>query len=356
MAFKESVFTRPRVAFLLTLAFVVTLLFFWVIKGFLLALLLGAIMAALLHPFYTRVAAWLGGREGLGSAVTVVLSLVLVVIPLLLFMGVLVGQAIDTAEAASAWVTEHSDELTRQIEADPDYQKLLPYQEEIGEKAGQLAGRVGTFVARELANFVQATAGILLLLFVMLYAMFYFLVEGNAILDATLRYTPLTDDDKARLLGTFTSVSRATLKGTLVIGIVQGGLAGLAFWVAGIGGAVFWGTVMAVLSIIPGVGTALVWVPAVIFLALNGQVGPAVGVALWCGLIVGTVDNVLRPRLVGKDTEMPDLLVMLTTLGGLALFGAAGIIVGPVIGALYITVWKMWGGAVDEVRSEMTPA
>ncbi|MGB5304128.1 MAG: AI-2E family transporter, partial [Gemmatimonadota bacterium] len=143
------------------------------------------------------------------------------------------------AEAASAWVTEHSDELTRQIEADPDYQRLLPYEDEIREKANQLAGRVGTFVARELANFVQATAGILLLLFVMLYAMFYFLIDGRTILDATLKYTPLSDDDKTRLLGTFTSVSRATLKGTLVIGIVQGGLAGLAFWVAGIQGAVF---------------------------------------------------------------------------------------------------------------------
>lgn len=317
MAIKNSALSRPRVAFLLVLALAVTLLFFWVIKGFLLALLLGAIMAALLHPFYGRIVERLGGREGLASG-----------------------------------VTEHSDELTRQIEADPDYQKLLPYQEEISEKAGQLAGRVGTFVARELANFVQATAGILLLLFVMLYAMFYFLIDGRTILDATLKYTPLSDDDKTRLLGTFTSVSRATLKGTLVIGIVQGGLAGLAFWVAGIQGAVFWGSVMAVLSIIPGIGTALVWVPAVVFLALNGQVGTAVGVGLWCGLIVGTVDNVLRPRLVGKDTEMPDLLVMLTTLGGLALFGAAGIIVGPVIGALYVTVWKMWGDAVDEFAAE----
>ncbi|MGB5525476.1 MAG: AI-2E family transporter, partial [Gemmatimonadota bacterium] len=223
MAIKNSALSRPRVAFLLVLALAVTLLFFWVIKGFLLALLLGAIMAALLHPFYGRIVERLGGREGLGSG-----------------------------------VTEHSDELTRQIEADPDYQKLLPYQEEISEKAGQLAGRVGTFVARELANFVQATAGILLLLFVMLYAMFYFLIDGRTILDATLKYTPLSDDDKTRLLGTFTSVSRATLKGTLVIGIVQGGLAGLAFWVAGIQGAVFWGSVMAVLSIIPGIGTALV--------------------------------------------------------------------------------------------------
>jgi predicted PurR-regulated permease PerM len=93
-----------------------------------------------------------------------------------------------------------------------------------------------------------------------------------------------------------------------------------------------------------------VWVPVVIFLILDGQIGAAVGVGLWCAIVVGTIDNLLRPLLIGKDTEMPDLLVMLTTLGGLALFGAAGILVGPIIGALYMTVWQLWGGAIDEAR------
>lgn len=190
----------------------------------------------------------------------------------------------------------------------------------------------------------------LLMLFVTLYAMFFFLINGQAMVDGVLRFTPLSADDKSRLLRTFASVGRATLKGTLIIGVVQGGLAGLAFWVAGIQGAVFWGAVMTVLSIIPGIGTALVWVPVVIFLILDGQIGAAVGVGLWCAIVVGTIDNLLRPLLIGKDTEMPDLLVMLTTLGGLALFGAAGILVGPIIGALYMTVWQLWGGAIDEAR------
>ena len=144
------------------------------------------------------------------------------------------------------------------------------------------------------------------------------------------------------------SVSRATLKGKLIIGIIQGSLAGLAFWVAGIEGVFFWSALMIVLSVVPTVGTALVWVPAVIFLALNGQIGAAVGVGLWCVLVIGTIDNVLTPRLIGKDTEMPDLLVLLTTLGGLAAFGFAGILIGPIIGALYVAVWKRWCSAFDE--------
>ena len=201
-----------------------------------------------------------------------------------------------------------------------------------------------------LVGSATGAAELFLMLFVMLYAMFYFLINGRAVLDAVLGYTPLSVDEKARLLGTFTSVGRATLKGTLIIGIVQGGLAGLSFWVAGIKGVVFWGAVMTVLSIIPAVGTALVWVPAVIFLILDGQTGAAVGVGLWCAIVVGTADNLLRPLLIGKDTEMPDLLVMVTTLGGLALFGAAGMVIGPIVGALFTSVWGLWGVAVEEAE------
>jgi predicted PurR-regulated permease PerM len=350
---RDAVLTRPRIAFLLTLAIGVTVLFYWVIKGFILAVLLAAILAAIAYPFNSRLTKSLRGRRSLASGITIALSLVLVIMPLVLFIGVLVGEAINISESAGAWVAEQAaqkETLKKQLEADPDLQKLLPYQDEILEKAGRLATKAGSFVARGFAAGAKGTAEFFLMLFVMLYAMFYFLVEGKTILNATLRFTPLSEEDKTRLLGTFSSVGRATLKGTLVIGIVQGGLAGLSFWVAGIQGAVFWGAVMAVLSIIPGVGTALIWVPAVIFLVLEQRIAAAVGVGLWCALVVGTIDNILRPLLVGKDTEMPDLLVMLTTLGGLALFGPAGIIVGPIIGALYVTIWKLWGGAVDEAK------
>jgi predicted PurR-regulated permease PerM len=202
-------------------------------------------------------------------------------------------------------------------------------------------------VAKGLAAGAKGTATFFLLLFVMLYAMFFFLIHGPALLDATLHFLPLTNEDEARLLGTFASVGRATLKGTLIIGIIQGGLAGLGFWVVGIPGFVFWSAIMAVLSILPGIGAALIWIPAVVYLIIEGQAGHAVGLGLWCAIVVGTIDNLLRPLLIGKDTEMPDLLVMLSTLGGLALFGAPGILVGPIIGALYITVWKLWGNAMD---------
>ncbi len=148
-------------------------------------------------------------------------------------------------------------------------------------------------------------------------------------------------------------MTRATLKGTLVIGVIQGTLAGLAFAVVGIEGALFWGTIMAVLSIIPAVGAAVVWIPAVIYLLSSGQVFAGLGLLLWCGIVVGSSDNILRPILVGKDTKMPDLLVLLSTLGGIGVYGALGVIIGPIIAALFLTVWALSGEAFKAVLPEV---
>src|SRR5262249_49855304 len=147
----------------------------------------------------------------------------------------------------------------------------------------------------------------------------------------------------------FVSVSRATIKGTLVIGLLQGLLGGLAFWVLGLDGAALWGTVMAILSIIPGLGHGIVWIPATIYLAARGDWGSAIGLFVWGGAVVGSVDNFLRPWLVGKDTEMPDLMILISTLGGLILFGPVGFVVGPIVAALFVTVWDLYGTAFEEV-------
>jgi predicted PurR-regulated permease PerM len=339
------VFQILRVVFLFLLAVVISVMFFGLIGNFILALLMAAIIAGLAQPVFRRLMVLFRNRKAPAATVTVLLCLCLIIVPMLLLMGMLVDQAIGISEDAAGWVESLQGQKFEDI---PILQKLVPYQDEILEKVGQLASKIGSFVALGLASAAKGTAEFILMLLITLFAIVQFLMNGPAILDAAFRLTPLNEEDKHRLLTTFTSVSRATFKGTLVIGIVQGGLAGLAFAVVGIKGALFWSVIMTVFSVIPGVGTAFVWVPAVIFLALNGQTGAAIGVALWCGLVVGTMDNILRPALVGKDTKMPDLLVLLTTLGGLILFGPAGIVIGPIIGALFITVWEQWSSAVEE--------
>jgi predicted PurR-regulated permease PerM len=148
------------------------------------------------------------------------------------------------------------------------------------------------------------------------------------------------------------------MKSTLIIGLLQGLICGFAFALAGISGAAFWGTVMAVLSIIPAVGASIIWIPALILLVISGNFFEALLLALICGLGAGSLDNFLRPRLVGKDTQMHDLFVLFGTLGGISLFGILGIIIGPIIAALFITIWELYGIAFKEylpVRGKVQP-
>jgi predicted PurR-regulated permease PerM len=187
------------------------------------------------------------------------------------------------------------------------------------------------------------------MLFIMLYTMFFFLMDGDRLIDKILYYLPLEDHDERRMLDRFTSVTRATLKGTAVIGIIQGVLGGAAFAVVGIHSAVFWGAIMAVLSFIPGIGSALVWGPAVIILAATGHLAKAIGLGVFCAAVVGSIDNLLRPILVGRDTQMHELMILFGTLGGIIMFGVVGVIIGPIIAALFVTVWDIYGLAFKDV-------
>jgi predicted PurR-regulated permease PerM len=350
--------STQRVAFLLLLAIGITLLLFWVVKGFVLTLIMAGVLAGLAHPIHAWLTGLTRGRRGLAAGLTVLLALVIVIVPALLLLGVLLHDAVEISEALQPWLEEQLQSpggLQKTFEESRVLSKFLPYEEQILQKAGELASGAASFVAQLVVDSATGAARFFLMLFVMLYAMFVFLKDGPAMRKWAFRLTPLTDEDDERLMGTFNSVARATLKGTVVIGVIQGGLAGAAFAVAGIRGAVFWAVVMAVMSVIPAIGCAIIWVPAVVYLAVIGRMGAALGLTAWCAIVVGSVDNFLRPVLVGRDIKMPDLMVLVTTLGALGLFGAAGIVVGPVIGALFTAVWTMWGAAVAEAEGR-TPA
>jgi len=340
---------------LLVLVVVISLLFFKMIRSFLLVLFLAGIFAALFSPLYHKFNGWFGGRRVLAALTTLVIVLFAVIIPLGLLLGVITGQALTVGSAVTPWVSEQlsqPNELTGKLANLPFYDDIAPYRGVIIEKAGQIVGVVSTFLVNNLSNAAAGTVQFLFYLFLYLYALFFFLMDGPKLLRRILYYLPLEDGAEERMLARFTSVTRATLKGTAVIGVVQGGLAGLAFWVLGLDAPLFWATIMTVLSIIPGIGTALVWVPAAIILAIGGSWVKAIVLAAWCGLIVGSMDNLLRPRLVGRDTQMHDLMILFSTLGGLVMFGVAGIIIGPIIAALFVTVWDIYG----ETFSEVLPA
>jgi predicted PurR-regulated permease PerM len=352
--------TRFRQAFLLLLVTAISAAFIAMIRAFLLTILLAAIFTGLSYPVYQWLLWRFRGREALAAVSTLLLLLVLVMAPLLGVLGAVANEALrmtDTIGPRLQQFVDQPGELDSRMRALPGYQYLQPYRAEILTKAGELVGSTSAFLFAALSATTRATALFIFHFVVLLYTMFYFLLGGPGLLRTFLAYLPLTEADKQRMLEKFVSVTRATLKGTILIGTAQGVLGGLAFWAVGLDGAIFWGTVMTVLSIIPGIGSALIWVPAAIILMATGEVWRGVILAAFCGLVVGSVDNVLRPRLVGKDTKMHELLIFFSTLGGLLLFGATGFILGPILAALFVTAWEMFGTAFHSALVEpVSPA
>lgn len=330
----------------------ISAVFLFMIRSFLMAIFLAGIFAALVHPIYRGLERRLNRHRSLAAIVTLLLIIMVIMMPLGVLTGVVTNQAIKVGQAVTPWIQKQiaqPDNLSQLIGKLPYYEKILPYRAQILEKAGQAIGGISRFLIDSLSSGAIGAMQFLLTLMILLYTMFFFLLDGPKLLERILYYLPLEDEDEQQLLMKFTSVARATLKGTIVIGILQGGMAGAAFWAAGIPSAVFWGTVMTVLSIIPGVGTAFVWVPAAIFLVAAGSYLKAIGLALFCGLVAGSVDNLLRPILVGKDTQMHELMIFFGTLGGIMMFGVVGLIIGPIVSALFVTLWEIYGIAFKDI-------
>ncbi|MEZ4701467.1 MAG: AI-2E family transporter [Rhodothermales bacterium] len=337
-----------RRTFLLLLVLAISMLFMAMIQQYILTLLMAAIVTGMAHPLYVRLLRRVGNRPGLASTLTILLLLLLVGGPLSGFLGIVAAEAADIIKTVRPKVEElmQQPNVVREwLDRMPFASYIEPYQSEILTRLGDVVQRVGDFVITNVASVTTGTALFFLHIGIMLYAIFFFLVDGRALLDRILYLIPMRSEDKQLLVHKFVSVTSASLRGALIIGVVQGGLAGASFAFAGIGGAVFWGTVMAVLSTIPLLGAAIVWVPGVIYLIATGHTGAGIAVAIWCAVVVGLADNVLRPRLVGKDTQMSDLLVFLGIVGGLSLFGGIGFFIGPIVAALFVTVWDFYGTA-----------
>ncbi|HEX6766566.1 MAG TPA: AI-2E family transporter, partial [Polyangiaceae bacterium] len=265
---------RLRRVVLVVVALGISLLFLGMISEFLVALLLAALAAGILRPFYKRLLRRFRGRKTLASGLSVALLFFLGIGPLVVFAIVVVMQAVDVARTLGPWArariaeTHTFDALVARF---PEMAPLRPYRDQILVKVGEVGSQIGAFAVGAATAAAREMVSFFLLLFVMLYATFFFLIDGRETLRKILYYLPLPPEDEERLVARFVSVARATIKGTGVVGITQGALGGIAFWVAGIGGAALWGTVMTVLSILPGVGTAAVWLPGAIYLFVVGR-------------------------------------------------------------------------------------
>ncbi len=329
------------------LLFVVSIALCFVLAPFFSTVLWGAILALIFQPVQRRIVARLGRRRNLAAFITLAICLVIVIFPLTLVAGTLiqqVGYAYAQVRAGSldfgAFFSQIVHALPQSIQnvlARYDLMDLPGLQQRLSAGAAQIS----QFVATRALSLGQNTVQFVVSFCVMLYLFFFLVRDGREISRLIRDAIPLDESHKQHLIRKFTTVIRATVKGNVVVAIVQGTLGGIALWVVGIQGALLWGFVMMLLSLLPAVGAALVWLPVAIYFISTGALVKGIGLALFGTLVIGTVDNVLRPVLVGKDTRLPDWVVLISTLGGISLIGINGFVIGPLIAALFISSWDL---------------
>ncbi len=343
---------------LVALLIAVSLGFAWILLPFYGTILWGTIVALLFTPLYRWWLPRLRRRRTLAALLTLIIVVVMVILPIALVAAALaqeataVYQRIQSGEwnpaaylqsifdALPGWLTAPMNSLG--LTDLPALQRKLVA---VLTQGSQLIATQALSIGFDTFDFVAR-------LFIMLYLAFFLIRDGDSVLRAVRRAIPLAPEHQRELAGKFVTVTRATVKGNLLVALIQGLLGGLAFWFLGVQSALLWAVLMAVLSMLPAVGAALVWAPVALYFFANGAAWQGVALVLWGVLVIGLVDNVLRPVLVGKETRMPDYLVMISTLGGLAVFGINGFVLGPVLAALFIAVWHIYAVSRENPASD----
>lgn len=331
-------------------------LILWPFSG---AVLWAISLAIVFTPLQRRVLHRMPGRPTLAALLTLGAVLLMVILPLAVVAASLVQEAATLVDRLRSGELDPSRYLRHIVEGMPTWLRQLLARFGLGnfwvmqQKALAGVAQSGGTITSQAWLIGQSTLELVVGFFVMLYLLFFLLRDGAGLSARIGTAVPLNAHHRRRLFTKFVMVVRATVKGNILVAIVQGTLGGIAFAVLGIPAALLWGVVMAFLSLLPAVGAALVWMPVALYLLSIGAFWPAAGLAAWGVLVIGLVDNLLRPFLVGQDTRMPDYLVMLSTIGGMAVFGINGFVVGPVIAAMFISAWDIY--TTERLADEAAP-
>ena len=339
--------TLQNKVFLLLLA-LVTIAFGAILWQFHGAVFWGVILAILFAPLHRKLLRRMPRRRNLAALCTLGLCLIVVILPMTAITVSLAQEATIIYERMRSGQLNFGLYLQQVIAALPAWaanlldRLNLTTVGELQQKFSSVAVQARQFVATQALSIGQNTLQFIVSFGIMLYLLFFLLRDGSSLALRIGQATPLDETHKRQLVSKFTTVIRATVKGNIVVAASQGALGGLIFWILGIQGPVLWGVSMAFLSLLPAVGAGLIWVPVAIYFLATGAVWQGVVLTAFGVGVIGLVDNVLRPILVGKDTKMPDYVVLISTLGGMALFGLTGFVIGPVIAALFIASWDLF--------------
>lgn len=330
----------------LALVALITLTFLWLIGGFLLPVFWAAVLAILFTPVYRLFKRLLFGQASLAALTTVLFVVVVVVAPIVGIGAAMTGEALRLYRAFASGqidLTQLVDQAEQMLPVLTEYARDFGVDfTRVREGLSNAALQASQSLATVLLGLGQQTVRFAIYLVLTLYLLFFFLREGRTITDALVRALPLGDQRERRLFVKFADVVRATAKGTVVVGAVQGTLGGVTFWILGIGSPVLLGVLMALLAMVPALGAAGVWVPTALVLLAMGSWEKAVAVILVGGLVISTIDNFLRPILVGRDVKVPDYVILVATLGGIVSFGVTGVVIGPIAAALLLTIWEIF--------------
>lgn len=335
---EKTNFDKMRTTFFFGLIIILGLAILYLFKPFFYPIFWAAIIAIMFYSVYQWLLKYLHFKT-LCSLLTIIIVVAIIIIPLTILSTLVINQSISLYQNVS------QGELIVQVKGVSKWLEntpAAPYLEEIRNywnlHAQSFAKTVSIFLLENLKNFTQNSLEFLGLFFLMLYTLFYFFKDGPRMLKRLMHLSPLGDEYEQMIFHRFTSTARATLKGTLFVGAIQGILGGILFYITGIQGSVVWGVIMAVASIIPALGTGIIWLPAGIIMLATGNVWQGITILIVGLAVIGTIDNLLRPKVVGRDIEMHPLLVLFSTLGGIIFFGISGIIIGPVIAALFLAI------------------
>ncbi|WP_034944566.1 AI-2E family transporter [Erwinia oleae] len=344
--------------FFILILFIVTVAFFNVLGPYFSAILWAAILAVIFQPMKTRLRTLLADRNGLASLLTLLIICLIVFTPLAIvassmaieFNVVYLKLQHNNTQLPVIFTDaiQHLPQWARNFLADHDLDNAASIQ----QKLSQFALQGSRYVAGSVFLIGKGTFSFVVGFGVMLYLLFFLLKDGAWLVNLILESLPLSKYVKHHLFMKFAAVARATVKGTVAVAIVQGTLGGIAFWFADIDGSLLWGALMAFLSLIPAVGSAIIWVPAAIYLFATGMLWKGILLVAFFVVVIGLVDNILRPLLVGKDTKMPDYLILIATLGGMEIYGINGFVIGPLIAALFIACWNLLSGRDHQGNSD----
>ena len=325
-------------------------LFFWAI-----------VFAILFYRRYELISERMPNKPNLAAALTLIFIIVIVIIPFLLVGFMVIDEAGDIYQKFN----ESDISIEQQVE---DLQEIIPVDnsffqkyglnvEEIKRRVSEIVANGTQIIAGRLVSITQNIFGFLINFSMMIYILFFFLRDGKRLVQELVWVLPIGDEKEWTLLKRFERVTRATVKGSLVVAIAQGTLGGILFYFVGIPAAFLWGVIMTIASLLP-VGSALIWGPWAAVFLYQGETAKGIILLIVGAGFIGLIDNLLRPRLVGQDTKLPDYLVLLSTLGGLTWFGISGFVIGPIIAALFVTSWQMlgieYGKPYEEVVTEST--